>query len=144
MKNKKTLAIAFGIALVATLLTHIAFAISQKANESLTTTTIATKTVGATIVGNGTIHSANEATLHFQTSGKLVSLPFKEGDRVVSGQSIAQLDTYALQRQLSQALNAYQTTRDTFDQTQENNSNGVLQNSQKSNLNLYNQSSIGG
>ncbi len=144
MKNRKTWAIALGIAVLAVLLTHIVFALSQKANESLTTTTIATKTVGATIVGDGTIHSANEATLHFQTGGKLIFLPFKEGDRVVQGQSIAQLDTYALQRQLSQALNAYQTTRDTFDQTKENNTNGVLQNSQKSNLNIYNQSSIGG
>ena len=144
MKNKKIIGIAIFIGLLALTVTHIALAILQKNNQSLTTTSVATRTVGATIVGNGTIHSENEATLHFQTSGKLTYLPFKEGDTIVQGQSIAQLDTYSLQKQLTQALNNYKSTRDTFDQTQQNNSTGVLQGSQKYSLDVLNKSGVSG
>lgn len=116
----------------------------QKTNQSLQTQTLSAHTIGSTILGEGTIHSQNEATLHFQTGGKLTYAPFKEGDTVTQGQTIAELDTYTLQRQLTQALNAYRSTRDTYDQTNENAQTGVLQNGQKSGLNIYNQSSIGG
>ena len=58
--------------------------------------------------------------------GKLIYLPFKEGDAVQIGQTIAQLDTYALQRQLTEALNVYRSARDNFDQTQQNSQDNVL------------------
>ncbi len=96
-----------------------------------TTTTADVKYIDSTITADGKITAQNQATLHFQTGGKLVSLPFKEGDRVSQGQTIAQLDTYALQKQLSQALNTYRSTRNTFDQTQQNAQDNVLQNQQK-------------
>ena len=51
-----------------------------------------------------------------------------------AGQTIAQLDTYALQRQLTQALNTYRSTRDTFDQMQETNNVGALPNEQSTTL----------
>jgi multidrug efflux pump subunit AcrA (membrane-fusion protein) len=66
------------------------------------------------------VTAQDQARLNFQTPGKLVYLPFKEGDNVYQGQTIAQLDTYQLQRQLTAALNTYRATRDTFDQTQAN------------------------
>jgi RND family efflux transporter MFP subunit len=84
------------------------------------TTTTSVRFVTSTIVADGFVTAQNQATLAFQTSGKLIYLPFKEGDTVFAGQTIAQLDTYALQRNLTLALNAYRATRDTFDQTQEN------------------------
>ena len=99
--------------------------------------------IGSNIVATGTIHSQSEATIHFQTGGKLVYLPVKEGDYVTTGQTIGQLDTYPLQQQLTQALNTYRSTRDTYDQSQQNSQTGVLQQSQKSALNPLNQSSIG-
>jgi len=37
-----------------------------------------------------------------------------------AGQTIAKLDTYELQRELTATLNTYRSTRDTFDQTQLN------------------------
>lgn len=89
------------------------------------------KPVSSEISADGIITSENQATLHFQTGGKLIYLPFKEGDTISQGQIIAQLDTYALQRQLTQALNNYKVSRDTFDQTQQNSQNNVLQNQQK-------------
>jgi RND family efflux transporter MFP subunit len=83
------------------------------------------------IVADGTVGSDSEATLHFQTAGKVVYLPFKEGDTVSKGQTIAQLDTTIVQKQLAQALNTYRSTRDTFDQTHINQDKGVVQNQQK-------------
>ncbi len=96
------------------------------------------------IVADGTVGSQNEATLHFQTGGKVVYLPFKEGDTVSKEQTIAQLDTTVLQKQLTQALNTYKSTRDTFDQTQDNAKTGVLQGGQKYGLEVTNKAGIGG
>lgn len=84
------------------------------------TTTTSVQFVSSTITADGSVTAQNQARLNFQTPGKLVYLPFKEGDNVYQGQTIAQLDTYQLQRQLTAALNNYRTTRDTFDQTQAN------------------------
>lgn len=95
---------------------------------------IAVKSVSQDITASGSIHSENEATLHFATAGKVVYLPFKEGDTVTLGQTIAQLDTYALQRQLQQALLSYQSTRDSFDQTQQNAQNNIAQSQQSANV----------
>jgi len=97
----------------------------------------ATKSVDSTIVADGTVTAQNEADLHFQTGGKLVSLPFKEGDSVTEGQTIAQLDSYPLQEQLSEALNNYESSRDQFDQAQENATVNVTQNFQKGQDNFY-------
>lgn len=97
----------------------------------------AVKKVDSQIVVDGTVTAQDQATLHFQTGGKLVSLPLKEGDRVSEGQTIAQLDTYTLQRQLTQALNSYRSTRDTFDQAQQNQGKNITQINQGGQLNFY-------
>lgn len=144
MKNK-----FFGILLIAVIaitfaITNGLLALISSQSSQAQTESIAVEQIGNTISAPGAIHSQNEATLHFQTAGKLTYLPLKEGDSVYQGETIAQLDTYQLQRQLTQALNTYKSTRDSFDQTQSNAQTGVLQGSQKSNLNLYNQNTIGG
>lgn len=95
------------------------------------------KSVDSTIAADGKITAQDQATLHFQTGGKLVSVPFKEGDHITEGQTIAQLDTYTLQRQLTQALNTYRSTRDTFDQAQQNQNQNITQNNQRGQLNFY-------
>lgn len=105
------------------------------ANTSIKTESVAVKNIGSDIVATGTIHSQNEAILHFQAGGKLTYLPLKAGDPVYTGETIAQLDQYAMQQALTQALNNYRSTRDTFDQTQQNSQNGVLNNTSLSGLN---------
>lgn len=95
------------------------------------------KSVDSTITADGVITAQNEATLHFQTGGKLVSVPLKEGDKVYQGQTVAQLDTYDLQRQLTEALNTYKSTRNTFDQTQQNQGKNITQVNQAGQLNFY-------
>jgi membrane fusion protein, multidrug efflux system len=102
------------------------------------TTTLSVRFVNSTITANGTVTAQDQATLNFQTGGKLTYLPFKEGDLVKAGQTIARLDTYQLQRQLTSALNTYRSTRDTFDQTKDNAQTGVLQGSQKYSLQVTN------
>lgn len=128
MKNKKITAV---ICLAIVLIAAGAFAVYRNLTASSgsgpgRTTTTSVQFVNSTIVADGAVTAENQATLAFQTSGKLIYLPFKEGDTVFSGQTIAQLDTYALQRDLTLELNAYRSTRDTFDQTQQNVQDNLL------------------
>jgi multidrug efflux pump subunit AcrA (membrane-fusion protein) len=116
------------------------FTVEMRPSSSINTDnseSAATKAVDSTIVADGTVTAQDEADLHFQTGGKLVSLPFKEGDKISQGQTIAQLDSYPLQEQLSEALNNYEATRDQFDQAQENSTVNVTQNVQKGQDNFY-------
>lgn len=108
------------------------------------TAEVSVRRVESQILADGKVASQNEANLHFQTGGKLTYLSAKEGDTVYAGQTIANLDTYALQRQLTAALNNYRSTRDTFDQTQDNSQNGVLSGQQRYNLEVPNKAGIAG
>lgn len=134
MKNKKYLLLIFALAILSIAATAGILATITNSQKSLHTESIAVKAIGTTIAADGSIHSQNEATLHFSSGGKVVYVPFKEGDAVYAGQTIAQLDTYPLQQQLTAALNTYRSTRDNFDQTNDNVTNGILQGQQKANL----------
>jgi RND family efflux transporter MFP subunit len=114
-----------------------------KTTNDLQYESITVEPVDSQIMADGIITSQNEATLHFQTGGKLAWLPLKEGDQVKQGQLIAQLDTYLLQEQLTAVLNTYRSTRDTFDQTKESQNKNVFQNQTKTTLNTTG-SGIGG
>lgn len=130
--------LSFLALLVVLLLGGLMYLIFSNAPEQLQTEAASSKEVAPTIVTDGTVISDNIATLHFQTGGKMIALYAKEGDHVYAGQSLAQLDTYALQQQLTAALNTYRSARDSFDQTQQNaNTNSILSNSQKGQLNFY-------
>lgn len=137
--NKKIFAITF--VLVAIIVGYI---VNAKVNASKaqinkdSTITSTVKFVESTIITSGVVTAQNQAKLSFQTSGKLIYLPFKEGDKVRTGQTVAKLDTYALQHQLTAALNNYRSTRDAFDQAQDNAKTGVLQGSQKYSLQVTN------
>ncbi|MCL4353149.1 efflux RND transporter periplasmic adaptor subunit [Patescibacteria group bacterium] len=111
---------------------------SEKAKE------VFPQAASSRIQAEGSVVSQNEAVLHFQTAGKLVYLPLKEGDRVYQGETIAQLDTYELKRELTEALNNYRSARDTFDQTRENSKTGVLQGSQEYSLDTLNKAGLSG
>lgn len=78
------------------------------------------KFVSSTITADGVVTAQNQANLNFQIGGKLVYLPFKSGDKVYQGQTIASLDSYSIQEQLKAALNNYRITRNGFDQTKDN------------------------
>lgn len=134
MKGKQFLLLLLVIAFLTWGVTAGLFFGLTKLPSSPASQNVAIRSVSQDISATGSIHSENEATLHFATAGKLIYLPFKEGDSISVGQTIAQLDTYALQRQLKQALLTYQSTRDTFDQTQQNAQDNVAQSQQSSSV----------
>jgi multidrug efflux pump subunit AcrA (membrane-fusion protein) len=101
------------------------------------------KSANMKIMADGMVRSQNEIVLHFATGGKLVYLPVKEGSRVYKGQTIASLDSYVLQRQLTAALNNYRSVRDSFDQLNDNNANNYLD-AQQANPYPYNYWNLAG
>jgi RND family efflux transporter MFP subunit len=108
------------------------------------TETVDVNSISQQILATGNVAAQNQANLNFQIGGKLIYLPFKEGDQVYQGQTVAQLDASDLQRKLQLALNSYQSTRDAFDQSQDNNQTGVLQGAQKFSLDTQNKSGVSG
>src|SRR5207248_344881 len=63
------------------------------------------------------------------------------GDAVSQGQTIAQLDTYALQKSLQLAANNYEISKNNTDQTTENNQAGVVEGQQRLSLDTTNKNS---
>ena len=128
VKNKTTKVGFFSIGVVSLgliLATCIAFKMLYKKQQIQTIKPII-KAGDRKILADGMIRSENETVLHFAVGGKLTYLPFKEGDRVKKGQTIASLDTYVLQKQLTATLNNYRATRDSFDQLNDNNKDNYL------------------
>lgn len=95
-------------------------------SSSGTTTTASVQYVSSVITATGVVTAQNTATLNFQIGGKLTYLPLRAGDKVYAGETIAKLDTYALQRQLTASLNTYMSARDNFEQAQENLGDNIL------------------
>lgn len=92
---------------------------------SLQTLSSSVRFVNSTVTADGIVIAQNQAVLHFQTGGKLTYLPFKEGSRVLIGQTIASIDSYTLQKQLEAALNTYRIARNNLDQSKENANDNV-------------------
>lgn len=102
-----------------------------KGNAANKAQEVAVRVASSQIQADGAVVSKNEAVLHFQVGGKLTYLPVKEGDKVYAGETIASLDTYALQRQLQIAANTYETAKNANDQAQENQKSGVAEGQQR-------------
>jgi len=137
MKIKKIIAaVIFSILIIEGVIFTVVQAQGTAKADQKDAQSAAVKSVDSSIVVDGVVTAQDEANLHFQTGGKLVSVPVKEGDKVYQGQTVAQLDTYALQRQLHEALNTYTSTRNSFDQTQQSNANKYTQNTQNTAFNV--------
>ena len=141
--NKQTLryiiVTIFVVAIGISVVTFFASAASPQKTE-----TVDVNSISQQILATGSTAAQNQAVLNFQIGGKLIYVPFKEGDQVYQGQTIAQLDASDLQRKLQLSLNSYQSTRDVFDQTQDNSQNQVLQGAQKFGLDTQNKVGISG
>jgi multidrug efflux pump subunit AcrA (membrane-fusion protein) len=141
--NKQTLRyIVITIFVVAIGIFAVTFLASAASPQK--TETIDVNSISQQILASGSTNAQNQAVLNFQIGGKLIYVPFKEGDQIYQGQTIAQLDASDLQRKLQLALNAYQSTRDTFDQTQQNSQTGILQGAQEFVLQAENSAGITG
>lgn len=88
-----------------------------KAPKSIETQTIKRGHIVQAVTASGTVASTSSVNLSFTTSGKLVFLGAKKGDRVEKGQTIATLDTRSAQKSYENALRDYAKQRNSFDQT---------------------------
>jgi RND family efflux transporter MFP subunit len=140
MKHRNILFFILSVAFISIILILI-FNFLLVKKENLITDSVTYKNVESKILANGTIASQNEATLHFQTGGKLTYLSAKEGDTVHSGQTIARLDAYALQRQVQLAANSYEVAKNSTEQTLENNQAGILSGQQRTTFDTTNKNS---
>lgn len=105
-----------------------------KAPEPLETVTIQKDTIQQSISASGSINSESLVTLNFVTSGKVMYLGAKKGDRVTKGQTIATLDTRTTQKNLEAALRDYAKQRNTFEQTQDDRGVHNIQNASNETL----------
>lgn len=64
----------------------------------------------------GTLASASQATLAFQTTGRIKDIKVKQGDQVKAGDVIVALDTAALDAQVTQAQAALNSAMANFEQ----------------------------
>jgi multidrug efflux pump subunit AcrA (membrane-fusion protein) len=67
--------------------------------------------VSATLDGTGTIQPVSRATVSFPVSGQVSAVPARVGQQVAAGQTLAQLDTTALEGQLASAQSALATAQ---------------------------------
>lgn len=136
--------IVAGLAIAAIVMVNQYSRLSASSLNTRPTTETAVRFVSSIITADGTVTAQDQAALHFQTSGKLTYLSVREGDRVYQGQTVAQLDTYELKRELTSALNTYRSTRNTFDQVKDSSQNNYLQAQQYYPYNTYGAAGIGG
>lgn len=69
------------------------------------------------ISATGTVEAENKVDLVFHTTGKVVYVGAKKGDRVTAGQVIATIDQRTAQKNLENALRDYASTRNDFEDT---------------------------
>lgn len=132
-KNHKLISALVFIGLISLL-----FFFLPKKTASLQTQVVSRGDIRQTLSETGTVDAQTTVNLSFLTSGKLVFLGAKKGDRVSQGQVIASLDTYTLQRNLELEANAYKTAKNNNDQTQENLQAGIAEGQQRLSLDTAN------
>ncbi len=141
MKNKlfKKQTLKYGVIAIAIVITGI-FTVTFFANAAQRpeTKTASVKVINNDIMASGSLAPQNQATLNFQTGGKLTYLPFKEGDKIYQGETIAELDTYALQKELQIAANSYEAQKNAQNQTLEEQQAGVAEGRKRTDLDTYN------
>lgn len=141
--RRKNILISSGIVIGVSALLIIMLSVALHPRVQTKTKSVIVKNVSSEIFANGTVAAQNEATLSFLTGGKLVYAPFKEGDYVSVGQTVASLDSYALQKQVQLAANTYQITKNNTATTNENFQAQVLEGQQRLSLDMSNKNSYG-
>lgn len=91
------------------------FNISKNAQSSNDSVLADLESAPSELQAGGSIISKNQETLHFQSSGKLAYLPFKEGDQIQQGQVIASLDSTEAQHNLTGADAGYRSAKAALD-----------------------------
>ena len=124
MKSKKIL-LSIGVLIVllaAAGLGYRAWASNQSASEAeIQTATLQTGSLASTLSSSGNVRSGQNATLTWQTSGKVLEVLLQPGDVVEEGQVLTELDPQSLSNDLIQArqnlIDALQAKEDLYDLT---------------------------
>lgn len=85
--------------------------------------TVKRENLKETLSLSGEIDATEKVALKFQTSGRLNWVGVKEGDFVKKYQMIASLDKRDIQNRLNKYLNTYASSRNSFEQTKDDNWN---------------------
>ncbi|MCA9372195.1 efflux RND transporter periplasmic adaptor subunit [Candidatus Woesebacteria bacterium] len=88
--------------------------------------TVTREDLKETLALSGAIDAEEHVLLHFQTAGRLSWVGVKEGDTVKQYQGIASLDQRQLQKTLEKYLNTYEKNRYTFEQTNDDNQDDIV------------------
>jgi len=94
---------------------------AQAKKEKETRYTVERRDIKETLSLAGEIQADEHVILRFQTSGKLAWVGVKEGDTVKKYQTIANLDQREVKKKLQKSLLTYAQTRNSFDQTGDDN-----------------------
>ncbi|WP_129626460.1 efflux RND transporter periplasmic adaptor subunit [Candidatus Oscillochloris fontis] len=121
-EHSRWMGIGIGIIIVA-MLAAVAFNLVRTAEQpALHNTTPATSgALVATVSGSGAVVAAQSLDVTFQTSGTVTKVFVSEGDLVVAGQVLAQLDTRELELNVAQAQATLETARVQLDQARDGN-----------------------
>jgi HlyD family secretion protein len=94
---------------------------SSSSTLTIATTPVTSGSVVASIAGSGSVAAAQSLDLLFQASGSVTHVLVKEGDSVIAGQPLAQLDTRDLELQLASAQAAFDSANTKLTQTKDGN-----------------------
>lgn len=94
---------------------------SSSSAPVVSTTTVSTGSVVASVAGSGTVAAAQSLDLTFQTSGSVTQVLVKEGDLVKINQPLAQLDPRDMELQVASAQAALDSANTKLTQTKDGN-----------------------
>lgn len=116
IKHHKKLSLVIGIILILLLV----FVLRPKNGNAILTETAKRGEIVKSVSATGKIDADSKVDLTFLSSGKLVYLGVKKGDKVSAGQTIATLDQSTVDKNLKSALLSYNEQRNNFEQTLDN------------------------
>ncbi len=93
---------------------------SAAATTRLPTTTVQRGTLVATVAAAGNVSAPQQASMAFQTTGRVVKVNYQIGDKVQAGDVVMQLDTTDLQMALKAAQATLASAQANYDSTQSN------------------------
>lgn len=89
-------------------------------NNNLQTVRATQGEIVSSVYASGKTKAEKEAHLSFRNTGKIISLPFKENEKIKKGQAAATIDTSDLVANKEKELQDYLKTRLDFEQTKDN------------------------
>lgn len=96
---------------------------STSAKNKVDSYTVKRENLKEVLTLSGEVDAGEKAILKFQTSGRLAWVGVKEGDYVKKYQTLASLDQRDIKNRLNKYLNTYSVSRNTFEQTKDDNWN---------------------